>query len=71
MVNQRLSAEFCGSFLTKKFWKGRVHSIYSKAVNLLHPSGYLVSIVNTLDQMSDYGLCLADFKLLLSGVESG
>ncbi len=71
MAKQILSAKFRGTFLPEKFWEGGVQSIYSKAINLLHPSGYLISIVNNQNQMSDYGLVVVDFKLMLARVSSG
>ena len=71
MAKPILSAKYRGTFLPEKFWEGVVHSIYSKAINLLHPSGYLISIVNNQKQMSDYGLVVVDFKLLLARVSSG
>ncbi len=71
MTKQISSAKFRGTFLPEKFWEGGVQSIYSKAINLLHPSGYLISIVNNQNQMSDYGLVVVDFKLMLARVSSG
>lgn len=65
-------AEYIGSFIPKKIWEGDVHSIYSKAINLMHPSGVLISIVKGLDQMSDFGLTVRNYNLLhSSGVFSG
>ena len=63
MTKQTFYAEYKGSFLPEESWEGSVQSIYSKAVNLPHPSGILISIVNSMDQMTDYGIVVADFTI--------
>ena len=71
MTAKTFYAEYRGPFLPDGPWEGSVQSIYSKAINLLHPSGILISIVNSIDQMTDYGIVVADFSSLLSGVSKG
>lgn len=66
-----LYAEYWGSLLPKRSWRGSVQSIYSKAVNLLHPSGILISIVDSIDDMTDLGLVVVDFSSLISGISNG
>jgi len=63
--------EYKGSFLPEEIREGRVQSTYSKAINLLYSSGILLSIVNSIDLISDYGLTVADFDLLISGISKG
>jgi Protein of unknown function (DUF2877) len=50
---------------------GSVQSIYSKAVNLVHPSGILISIVNSREQMTEYGILLNNFSSFLSCITIG
>ncbi len=67
-MRSEISAEYKGSFLASESWKGRIQSIYSKAVNLLHPSGILVSVVAGLEDISDYGLAVRDFNSFVSRI---
>ncbi len=71
MIKKKYYADLAGASIPVESWKGTVNSIYSKAVNLLHPSGYLISILNNQNQMSDYGLVFSNFKLLLNCVGTG
>ncbi len=61
MSKRIFQAQYRGSFLPDNSWEGSVQSVYSKALNLLHPSGVLISIVNSPVQMTDYGLVIAGF----------
>ncbi len=70
MIKRIYYADLTGASIPEESWEGTVNSIYSKAVNLLHPSGYLISIVNNQNQMSDFGLVFSNFKLLLNCVEA-
>ena len=63
-------AKYLGSSVPCKTWEGSVNSIYSKAVNLLHPSEILISIVKSIDQMTDYGIMLKDFDIVVSGISN-
>ncbi len=47
-------------------WEGTVLSVYGKAVNILHPDGFLVSVLKNGEQMSGYGLVAADLFSLMS-----
>ncbi len=71
MSKKKFYAEYKGSFIREKSWEGKVQSTYSKAVNLLHPSGNLISIVDSIDNMTDYGLTVSKFSSLLSMVSNG
>ncbi len=71
MTIKTFFAEYKGSFLPEESGEGSVQSIYSKVVNLLHPSGYLISIVDSPDNMTDYGLTVTDFSSMLSGISNG
>ena len=71
MIKKIYYADVAGASIPEEPWEGTVNSIYSKAVNLLHPSGYLISIVNDQNQMSDYGLVFPNFKLLLNCIAAG
>ncbi|MCK5198305.1 MAG: DUF2877 domain-containing protein [Spirochaetales bacterium] len=71
MVKRSFNAELKGAFIPEGLWKGRIRSTYSRAINLLHPSGILISIVNSIDYMTDYGLTITNFNSLLSGVPNG
>jgi len=64
-------AEMKGSFISNEPWEGVIQSIYSKAVNLLHPSGLLISLVDSIDNMTDFGLAIADFSLLIPKISTG
>ena len=70
MVKKMIYAEYRGASIPIEPWKGVVQSIYSKAVNLLHPSGNLISIVDSIDNMTDFGLVIADFSLLISKISN-
>jgi hypothetical protein len=71
MTSKTFHAEYKGSFLQEDSWEGRVQSSYSKVMNLLHPSGNLISIVDSIDNMTDYGLTVSKFSSLLSRVSIG
>lgn len=45
-------AQAIGSLIQGSSFCGHVVSIYSKAVNILHPGGYLISLVKDLSQMT-------------------
>ncbi len=45
-----------GVYIPENPWKGSVLSVYKKAVNILHPDGFLVSLLKDREQMSGYGL---------------
>jgi Protein of unknown function (DUF2877) len=62
MENKIFYADLAGSNLPEESFRGSVQSIYSKVINLLHPQGYLISIVDKIDKMTDYGLMLGDFS---------
>ena len=64
-------AKYRGSFLFPESWNGRVKSVYSGAVNLLHPSGVLVSVVDGVDRMTDYAVAVEDFGLFRSLIYPG
>ncbi|MEA1910911.1 MAG: DUF2877 domain-containing protein [Spirochaetota bacterium] len=64
-------AQYRGSFLPVDSWEGFVQSTYSKAINLLHPSGIIISIVDSIDNMTDYGLTVTKFSSLVSRVSYG
>ena len=71
MTSKIFYAEHRGSYLPEESWKGLIQSTYSRAINLLYPSGYLISIVNSIENMTDYGLTVKKFSSLLSGVSNG
>lgn len=71
MVLKRFYPQYSGSFLPRDPWEGRVQSVYSKAVNLLHPEGILISFVDSIEQMTDYGIIISDFESLLSIISTG
>ena len=71
MTSKTFFAEYRGSFLPEESWEGSVQSTYSKAVNLLHPLGYLISLVDSINNMTDYGLTVSKFSSLLSRVSNG
>jgi hypothetical protein len=64
-------AEYRGSFLPEESWKGSIQSSYSKVLNLLHPSGYLISIVDSINNMSDFGVVIPNFSYLVSELSNG
>lgn len=66
-----LFADIKGAYTPPEPWEGLVQTVYSKAVNLLHPSGYLISIVDTIENMTDFGLVVSDFGLLVSNIFNG
>ncbi|MCK5200120.1 MAG: DUF2877 domain-containing protein [Spirochaetales bacterium] len=68
MVKRSFNAELKGAFIPGGLWKGKIQSTYSKALNLLHPTGVLISIVSSIDQMADYGLTVANFNSLICSV---
>jgi len=71
MVLKTFYPQYRGSFLPDDPWEGRVQSVYSKAVNLLHPDGILISFVDSIEQMTDYGIVISDFESLLSIISTG
>lgn len=71
MVLKTFYSPYIGSFLTDDPWEGRVQSVYSRAVNILHPDGILISFVNSIEQMTDYGIVISDFESLLSIISTG
>ena len=71
MIKTTLYAEYKGSFIPEESWEGSVQSTYSKVINLLHPSGILISIVNSIELMTDYGLMVPNFSSLLFSVSTG
>ena len=54
-MNQ-FSAALKGEYIPENPWRGSVLSVYTKAVNILHPDGFLVSLLKDRGQMSSYGL---------------
>lgn len=71
MIKRVIYADQRGSLLPDAPWEGSVQSTYSRVVNLLHPSGILISIVDSLDNMTDYGLTVKNFGSLLSRITIG
>jgi len=71
MIKKTYYADIKGSSIPVGRWKGSVQSLYSKAVNLIHPSGYLISIVDSIDNMTDFGLVIIDFSSLISEISNG
>jgi len=71
MIKKTYYADIIGAPIPIVPWEGLVQSIYSKAVNLLHPSGYLISIVDSIENMTDFGIAVTDFKVLTSRISNG
>ncbi|HUX19900.1 MAG TPA: DUF2877 domain-containing protein [Spirochaetia bacterium] len=55
-----MTAEAIGSLVPAPAWSGAVVSIYSTAVNLLHPDGLLVGLVAAEGQMSPFSLLVPE-----------
>lgn len=70
-MSKVFTSEYKGSFLPAEPWEGTVQSVYSKAVNLLHPSGILISVVDGPRNMTDYGLTVEDFNAFLPEISRG
>lgn len=68
MVKRSFNAELKGAFIPEGLWKGNVQTTYSKVINLLHPSGFVISIVNSIDLMTGYGLTVRHFDSFLVGI---
>ena len=71
LMEKVFDSEYKGAFLPAEFWEGTVQSVYSKAVNLLHPSGILISLVDGSHNMTDYGLTVKDFNSFAHSVSEG
>ncbi|MCK5672380.1 MAG: DUF2877 domain-containing protein [Spirochaetales bacterium] len=71
MIKKIYYADIIGSSIPVTKWEGSVQPIYSKAVNLFHPSGYLISIVDSIDNMTDFGLVITGFSSLISEISNG
>ncbi|RKX87288.1 MAG: hypothetical protein DRP58_03120 [Spirochaetes bacterium] len=71
MIKKTYFADIVGASVSVAPWEGVVQSIYSKAVNLLHPSGVLISLVDSIDNMTDFGLVVKNFSLLISEISNG
>ena len=71
MIKKIYYTDIKGASISIESWKGSVQSIYSKAVNLIHPSGYLISIVDSIVNMTDFGLVITDFSSLISKISNG
>lgn len=53
---REVRAELIGALVPGHSWNGSVVSIYSKAINLLHPDGFLVGVVAFERQMSPFSI---------------
>ncbi len=71
MIKKIYYADIKGASIPVEKWEGGIQSVYSKAVNLLHPSGNLISLVDSIDNMTDFGLVITDFSLLIPGISNG
>lgn len=71
IIKKRFFSEINGFAIPVEPWVGSVQSIYSKAVNLLYPSGILISIVNSRDQMTECGILIINFRSFLSCISIG
>lgn len=50
-----------GTFIPSTSWEGRIHSVFSKAVNILHPEGVIVSLVEEPYQMSSLSILVPEY----------
>ncbi|MDA3939307.1 MAG: DUF2877 domain-containing protein [Spirochaetia bacterium] len=71
MIEKIYYADIIGASIPTEPWESNVQSIYSKAVNLFHPSGYLISIVDSIENMTDFGLAVGNLKLIISKIFNG
>lgn len=54
------TAEIKGAFVDDFYGTGSVVSVYSKAVNILLPSGLLISIIRRKDELSAFGILVPE-----------